>query len=180
MTTSDQPRLEPARIEALYREHAAELRYFLLGMVRDAELADEFLQMTYVKAMESAQSADPASIKGWLFRVAHNEVQTFWRRRKAGEKITRVVAGAAPQWQASPEEHATRNETIAAVRLALATLPAEQRQVVRMRFFEGKRFVEIAAELRLPLGTVLTRMRLARKKLVAGLEPRMASLGDES
>ncbi|MCA9247413.1 MAG: hypothetical protein KDA42_09870, partial [Planctomycetales bacterium] len=48
-------------------------------------------------------------------------------------------------------------------------LPSEQREVVRMRIYEEKKFAEIAAELELPLGTVLTRMRLALKKLEAAL-----------
>ena len=169
MTRSEPTRLEPARIEALYREHARELRYFLLGMVRNADLADEFLHATYLKVMELGHTADPASIKGWLFRVAQNEVQTFWRRRKIGDKVNQVVAENQPRPTSGPESHAVQTETVAAVRAELERLPDEQRQVVMMRIYEGKKFIEIAEQLGLPLGTVLTRMRLAQKKLQAAL-----------
>jgi RNA polymerase sigma-70 factor (ECF subfamily) len=58
-----------------------------------------------------------------------------------------------------------RRETIAAVRQALGELPGEQRQVVWARMYEDKTFLQIAQESDLPLGTVLTRMRLALEKL---------------
>ena len=64
-----------------------------------------------------------------------------------------------------PWEEAIRDEEAAAVRRALATLPFEQRQVVEARIQRGQTFAAIAAELGLPLGTVLTRMRLALAKL---------------
>ena len=169
MTKREPTRLEPERIEALYREHARELRYFLLGMVHNADLADEFLHATYVKVMEVGHKADPTSIKGWLFRVAQNEVQTFWRRRKIGDKVNQAVAENQPRPTSGPETHAVRSETVAAVRAELAQLPEAQRQVVTMRIYEGKKFIEIAEQLGLPLGTVLTRMRLAQKKLQAAL-----------
>ena len=58
------------------------------------------------------------------------------------------------------------------VRHAIDELPPEQREIVRLRMVEQKKFAEIAQELKLPLGTVLSRMQLALKKL-------RRSLGDE-
>ena len=49
-------------------------------------------------------------------------------------------------------------------------LPVEQRRVIRMRIYEDKTFAVIAEELGAPLGTVLTRMRLALRKLEAELD----------
>ena len=51
------------------------------------------------------------------------------------------------------------------VQLALETLPAEQQQIVKLRIYDELTFAAIAEQLGLPLGTVLTRMRLALKKL---------------
>jgi RNA polymerase sigma-70 factor (ECF subfamily) len=64
-----------------------------------------------------------------------------------------------------PWEEAIRGEERAVVRRALAELPPEQRRVVEARIDQGKSFAVIAAEQGLPLGTVLTRMRLALEKL---------------
>jgi RNA polymerase sigma-70 factor (ECF subfamily) len=55
------------------------------------------------------------------------------------------------------------------VRKAVEALPAEQREVVRLRIDEEKTFAEIAALTGKPLGTILTRMRLATKKLADAL-----------
>jgi len=71
----------------------------------------------------------------------------------------------------SSESSASRAEMAARVREALDELPAEQRQVVRMRVYEDKTFARIAEETNTPLGTVLTRMRLALKKLESRLGP---------
>jgi RNA polymerase sigma-70 factor (ECF subfamily) len=53
----------------------------------------------------------------------------------------------------------------------LEELPAEQRQVVRMRIYEEKTFAIIAKELKIPIGTALGRMRSALQKLKAKLDP---------
>ncbi len=64
-----------------------------------------------------------------------------------------------------PDDRLARSETSEQVRRALAELPADQRQVVEMRIYQDKTFAAIADELSAPLGTVLTRMRLALKRL---------------
>ncbi|MGH7127072.1 MAG: RNA polymerase sigma factor, partial [Planctomycetaceae bacterium] len=102
--------------------------------------------------------------KGWLFRVAYNEAMLIRRRRKRQEKSIGQLVDATSR-EDRPENRLVRNETVERVRLALERLPAEQRQVVRMRIYEDKTFAAIAAEIGAPLGTVLTRMRLALKKL---------------
>jgi RNA polymerase sigma-70 factor (ECF subfamily) len=53
----------------------------------------------------------------------------------------------------------------ARLRASVGTLPPEQQEVVRRRIHDGQTFAEIASDLNLPIGTVLTRMRLALEKL---------------
>ncbi len=71
----------------------------------------------------------------------------------------------------APESRLVHAETVERVRKALRELPAEQAEVVRRRMFREQKFAEIAAELNLPLGTVLTRMRLALARLRKSLKP---------
>jgi RNA polymerase sigma-70 factor (ECF subfamily) len=103
-------------------------------------------------------------MRGWLFKVAHNELR-LWKRRAATH--ARWLGGATSPATAGPVpwEEAIRGEERAVVRRALAELPPEQRRVVEARIDQGKSFAVIAAEQGLPLGTVLTRMRLALEKL---------------
>jgi RNA polymerase sigma factor (sigma-70 family) len=157
--------IDPSLVAALYAEHGAELRRFVLGVVRDPELAGDVLQVTFARAVERGHTARTETIKGWLFQVAFREALTARRRREARAQADRRFASLGFQPGGRPEEGLIREETVAAVRKALGELPAEQSRVVRARMYEDKTFAQIAEEFGLPLGTVLTRMRLALEKL---------------
>jgi RNA polymerase sigma-70 factor (ECF subfamily) len=106
-----------------------------------------------------------------LFRVAFHEALTARRRRETRESAFRRVAGLAPAATEAPDERLIRGEVVEAVRQALERLPLDQRRVVLARMYDEKSFAEIAKEFGLPLGTVLTRMRLALDKLRRSLRP---------
>ena len=173
-------RIDSADPSAWIGEAAGELRAFLLGVLRNADLAGEALQATLAKAIEQGHMARPETRKGWLYRVALNEALVIKRRGKIQERSFRELARNDARRHESPGGSATRGESpdgillrtevIEQVRLALNDLPAEQRQVVRLRIYEYKTFAEIAKELGVPLVTVLTRMRLAMQKLRQSLE----------
>jgi RNA polymerase sigma-70 factor (ECF subfamily) len=72
--------------------------------------------------------------------------------------------------EALPDEALAEKERQGRVRAALATLPPEQQEVVMLSYMEGLSHGEIAARLRLPVGTVKSRIRIAYQKIRAGLE----------
>lgn len=162
-------RLEPAVVAELYSRHAAELRAYLLGLLRDADLAVEVVQATFVKAAESGHTVAEGSMRAWLFQVAHNEALDRRRRSVVESRVIRKLAWWKRTGELLPELLVDRAETIERVRQAIDNLPAEQREIVRIRIYEEKTFAEIATQLGAPLGTVLTRMRLATKKLTDAL-----------
>jgi len=159
-----QPRLEAADVLAIYEAWHADVRRFLLATTGNADLAEELLQATFSRLVEAGQAARPESMRGWLFKVAHNELR-LWRRRAATH--ARWLGGITPPAGSGPVpwEEAIRGEQRAVVRQAFAALPREQRLVVEARIHQGKTFATIAAELGVPIGTVLTRMRLALARL---------------
>lgn len=163
-------RLHPDVVAALYSEHAVELRSFLTGVLRDADLAGDVLQAAFTKAVEVGHTSQEESRKAWLFRVAFNEAMQIKRRGRIHERSTRQLARIREEHDSGrAEDEAFRSEDVARVRQALDVLPEAQRQVVRMRIYEEKTFAVIAEELGCPLGTVLTRMRLAMGKLAGRL-----------
>lgn len=173
MSPADGPeQIHPEQVAVLYREHAEGVRRLVIGILRDHGLADEVLQTVFGRLIERGDSIRH-DVRGWLFRVAANEAIQV-KRRQAREK--RAVDQAA--WLASSrqsgenaaEGSVIRDEMVADVRRAIESLPEAQRQVVRMRIYENRKFADIAAELDVPLGTVLTRMRLATEKLGKALE----------
>lgn len=166
MTPAEECKIDPAIVAAMYVEHAEELRNFLIGVLRNAEAASDVVQASFTKAVEVGHTAHSATLKGWLFQVAFHEALAYKRRKGVQDRATQQLAWNARSGDGnSPHDHLVRGETIETVRIALEALPAEQRKVVRMRIYEEMTFAEIAAELDVPLGTILTRMQLALRKL---------------
>lgn len=186
VSAADEPtKIEPDKLDAsvvaaLYVEHGEELRRFLQGVLRDAQLASDVLQATFVKMSERGHQTREASRKSWLFRVAYNEALAVRRREAVGDKVVRRIAGQTAAGLTAAghmngevgraDDPLVRLESVQAVREALTELPPEQRQLVRMRIYEDKTFAVIAKELNIPLGTALARMRSAMIKLRARLD----------
>ena len=172
LTPTQQGQLDPSIVAALYVEYAEELRRFLLGVLKDSQLAADVLQTTFVKMAQQGHETRVESRKAWLFRVAYHEAMAVRRREGVGDKVLRRVAWHTSASAAAADEPLIRLEAVQLVREALDELPNEQRQVVRMRIYEEKTFATIAKELKIPLGTALGRMRAATIKLRARLERR--------
>lgn len=151
-----------------------ELRAFLLGVLRDVSLADDALQRTAVRAIQSCEAVRKDTVRGWLFRVALNEARQLQRvrrqdnrvRQKFGEQVAETqsayLANKSDWWN---ESGVLREDISRLVRASLEKLPEEHRQVIQKRVYEGLTFAEIAADLGQPLGTVLTWMRRGLSRL---------------
>jgi RNA polymerase sigma-70 factor (ECF subfamily) len=161
--------VDSAWLGELYAKYEAGLRRLIFGILRDREAADDVVQATFAKAVESAGNVPSEAIKVWLYRVAFHEAVTWKRRsevdRRAIQKLWDSGQAQWPEHPSDPEQSLVREETVEQVREALDGLSAVQQQVVRARIYEEKTFAQIAAENDLPLGTVLTHMRRALLKL---------------
>ncbi|MCA8958064.1 MAG: RNA polymerase sigma factor [Planctomycetes bacterium] len=166
-------KLAPEQVEELYRQHAAALRRFLLGVLRDRDRADEALQQTFIRVMEKGHTADAESMRGWIYKVAFHSAMALRRQQAAGDRAVANLALDPSLLRAGPaaDQDLLADEDLRRARAALGELPEAQREVVRRRFVEGQTFAQIATALGVPLGTALTRMRLALDKLRRRLEP---------
>lgn len=168
-STEDEARFDPASIGSQYVADADSLRAFLFGLLRNRELANEALQATFGIAVQKGATVNPASFRSWLFQVAYNEAMQIRRRQGIETRNLERLSWISRKRSETPEEDLVRRESVRRVREAMQELPAEQLEVVQLRIYEEQTFQEIARRLQLPLGTVLTRMRLALKKLQARL-----------
>lgn len=173
--------LSTEQVAALYVQHSEELRCFLVGLLRDSQLAADVLQATFVKMVERGGETQEETRKAWLFRVAYHEAMAIRRRDKIGDRIAKQIAeDGDPRYdpEKSPlEDLLVRHESVERVRQALEQLPPDQRRIVRMRIYEEKTFAVIAEELKIPLGTALGRMRAALIKLRTWLHENAADKG---
>ena len=135
-----------------------------LGLDRAA--SEELTQEVMVVLWQKADLFDPAksSLSTWLFRVARNRRIDAQRRDKSG-----LIDPDDPFFH--PEASEPQDETVDADRrqqrigLAIADLPEDQRDLIKLAFFNGLSHSEIAAQTNLPLGTVKSRIRLAFARL---------------
>src|SRR5690242_9895489 len=113
-----QATIDPKTVAGLYAEYGAELRRFVLGVVRDPELAGDVVQVTFARAVERGHTARTETIKGWLFQVAFREALTARRRLASRERASRRLAALGFPAGERPDEAVVREETIEAVRKA--------------------------------------------------------------
>lgn len=161
MTADGSARIDPAIVETLLAEHGGELERFLIGVLRDPQLAGDAMQNALVKMVERGHTAQEETRKAWLFRVAYNEALLLRRRQATGDNVLRRLARTATTQTGPADEPVLKAEVVGRVREAMDELPREQRRIVRMRIYEQKTFKVIAEELQIPLGTALSRMRAA-------------------
>ncbi len=164
-------RLSSQEVERLYDEFGQELLAFLVGVTRNADLAQEALQCTFQRVLERGHTARIETIRGWLFRVAFHEAMGVRRKRQGhADVIERYAGSGLSRLVPAVEDELVQQETVTRLRELLDKLPPDQRDVVERRMHREQTFAEIAAELNLPLGTVLTRMRLATQRLQRWLQ----------
>jgi RNA polymerase sigma-70 factor, ECF subfamily len=156
-----------------------ERRIFALsfGMLGREEDARDATQETFLAAFRNLRAfRGEAKVSSWLHRIAVNQCITRQRRAKVRsesaletEEEKDASSFAAPVGY-SPARVFESNETTAAVRVAVNSLPLELRQVVVMKEFEELTFKEIAEALDLPLSTVKSRLYTALKQLQMRLQ----------
>ena len=161
----DASQLDRSIVEALYQEHGDELRRLLLGILRDPQLAADVLQITFTKVLTQGHTSQEETRKAWLFRVGYHEALALLRRRNTGDKVVRKLAWSPTKDFDDADSGLIRGEVVESVRQVIATLPPDQAEVVRLRIYEEKTFAQIAAQLNIPLGTALGRMRAAIEKM---------------
>jgi RNA polymerase sigma-70 factor (ECF subfamily) len=142
----------------------------LLRAGTGAELAEDIAQDTLLTVWRKAAQFDPAraNASAWIYTIARNlriDRLRSDQRAKAFALYEAAEAVAAER----PDDALNAIECERRVRAAMQDLPPEQVQVVTLSFFEGKAHGEIAKVLKLPLGTVKSRLRLAMSRLRNGL-----------
>lgn len=154
--------------EAAWKDHREALTAWLRALLRDEHAAADCLQMTFSRLVETGGPPVAGNLRGWLFRVAQNFARQLQRRRGVelqGLERLAFMRQLADRESTGASDELLRRERLGQVTMAVRQLSNAQQEVLRLRMEEGLKFAEIASRLQLPLGTVLTRMRLALKAI---------------
>lgn len=155
----------------LFGYYAPRIKAYLRRLKLDDRQAEDLAQEVMLTVWSKASLFDPAkaSVGTWIFAIARNRFIDLKRRegRPALDPDDPLLLPEAP---IPADAELAKNEIGARVRLALSTLPPEQAEVVTLSFLEALPHSEIAERLRIPLGTVKSRLRLAFGRLRVALE----------
>jgi RNA polymerase sigma-70 factor (ECF subfamily) len=160
-----------AAFAKLFDYFAPRINAYLLRLNMDNGSAEEVTQEVMIVLWHKAGMFDPkkSSLPTWLFRIARNRRIDHLRRDKS-DKLDPNEPMLLPSELEQPDAGIDAAKREQQVQAALASLPAEQVQLIRMAFFTGLSHSQIADEMDLPLGTVKSRIRLAFNRLRKVLE----------
>lgn len=145
------------------------------GIVGDGS-AQDVVQDVFVELWSHPDRYDPAavSLRTYLIVLARNRamdaIRSELRRIARQQRHYRLTNAESPR---SPGEEVLSADVASIVRAAIERLPAAQRRVIELAYFEGMTCREVAAAAGIPEGTAKSRLRLALAKLESVLDPEL-------
>ena len=162
--------LNDSEIETAVGEHYDGLLNFATSLTKDRDLARDLVQHTFMQMTRYRSSLrDKAKLRSWLNQILYRD---FLKRRRKNQRLV-IEEDDSPTFthlEAAPERKLFDDE-IEAVRAGVDRLDAVFRDAVRLRYFDGLDYAEIAERLKVPVGTVMSRLSRARKRLAEMLRP---------
>ncbi len=152
-----------SEFHARLEEQLPRLRRYARALTRDATRADDLVQDTLLRALakQHLYQAD-TNLRAWLFTLMHNQhVNDVRRAQRDGANVD--VDEMAPMLVSTTDPTASRQ--LWELERGLAALPLEQREAILLVGLEGLRYDEAAEVLRVPIGTVRSRLSRGRDAL---------------
>ena len=153
-------------------QHHSALKYFALSLTRDENDADDLVQETTLKALiYKDKFAENTNLRAWLYTIMKN---IFINNYRIQSRQKLMLDGSKDLYHLNIPDYRKVNEPDAAlnfkqIHACLMALDAEYAEPLRL-YFEGYKYKEIADKYDLPIGTVKSRIFLARKMLSEQLQ----------
>lgn len=156
--------------DELLARNQSKLFTYIMFVVRDQEMANDIFQDTFVKVIMKLQEGkytDSGKFSYWITRIAHNVIMDWYRQHK-NEHIVEPTDDndltnlkGTSMTDACRENEIVNEQILTDVKRMMNNLPAPQREVVYMRFYQGMSFKEISDITGVSINTSLGRMRYA-------------------
>ena len=156
--------------DLLLSRNQSKLFSYILFVVRDQEMANDVFQETFLKAisrLHEGRYTTSGKFLAWLMRIAHNVMMDWYREQRADRIVEPTQDNDLSNLKGSDlldsniENEYVNNQVLRDVRRMMDCLPATQREVVFMRFYQQMSFKEIAEATNVSINTSLGRMRYA-------------------
>jgi RNA polymerase sigma-70 factor, ECF subfamily len=146
------------------------LRRFAYAQTGSRETGDEIVQAACVRALERLDQFTPGTrLDSWMFRI----IQTIWiDRLRVARRRPHADLGTAQvlSFDARIHERTEARADLTVVRSVIGELPDEQRAVLALVAIDGRTYQEAADTLGIPIGTVMSRLSRARRRLMDALQ----------
>lgn len=163
---------DPNQYGLLMERYEAKLKRYILRLgVRVPDDQLDVLQEIFIKAYRNLNSFDTSlSFSSWIYRIAHNEAISFYRKKNVrpeghlvadGDEVLSFIGSSLD----APDIHFDQNLNAQQVNGALGTLDEKYREPLILRFFEHKEYDEISDILQIPIGSVGTLIHRGKKQL---------------
>ena len=143
---------------------------YILFVVHDHDRANDVFQETFVKVitkLHQGKYVNSGKFSAWLMRIAHNVIMDWYREQRA-DRIVEPTAdndlsnlSGDELFESNIESQFVNTQVMQDVRRIMEILPAPQREVVYMRFYQQMSFKEISETTNVSINTALGRMRYA-------------------
>ncbi|MEU8724432.1 RNA polymerase sigma factor [Streptomyces sp. AgN23] len=176
MTTDMRARVragDPDAFAELFDAYAQAVYHHAFRLTADWSVAEDVMSATFMEAWRRRESVDAegGSLRPWLLGIATNVARTHCRGNRRYRAAAAAAAEAGPASLRIPdhaEETAGRvddRRRINATLTALSSLKRAEREVLVLCLWEGMEYADVARTLRIPIGTVRSRLSRARTKL---------------
>ena len=148
---------------------------YLLRITANREDALDLTQDAFLKAYQNLRKLDdPGRFAPWLYRIAHNEAYSMFRKRKPETDVDQIEPEATQTKITVGGSSVFPIELSLAVSSALGRLSADQREAVVLKIYQGFKFEEMAEILSCPVSTIKSRLYTALELLKVELAPMKA------
>ena len=157
--------------EEIARSHRRAAYLFALQLVGNPDDAFDIAQdamLRFFTTLDRFQGGRP--VRPWLFAIVRNRARDHWRRGKVRrhqslDAGTPDLASALADRRTDPERDAIASERRKLLWVAISRLDSAKREILVLRDFHDLSYAEIAHALEIPIGTVMSRLHAARKRL---------------
>ena len=161
---------DPAAVRLIWDRYAKDLLAYLKAMLCSLHDAEDVLQTVFVKIVRKRyRLARARNLDAYIFQIARNEAFRLIGRRKKNKTKEPVKES----WLIVPESNPKTDDLAEQLQAALGRLPQVQREVIVMKIYGQKTFLDIARLLGLSQNTVSSRYRYGLEKLRILLENRI-------
>lgn len=156
--------------DLLLQRNESKLFSYIMFVVHDENVANDIFQETFVKAivkLQKGQYATNGKFGAWLMRIAHNVIVDGYRERKLCRMVDQRDNNDLSNLKGDSvmgsyaEREMVRGQVMQDVKRLVAFLPASQREIVYMRYYQQMSFKDIAETTNVSINTSLGRMRYA-------------------